>query len=86
MKTAETLLSGQAASVLGAIHCTGSHTGETEAERLRFGGVEGGTEGGEIILEAFLLHRTVHLCLQREVVTTCFLLLSPIQRVTPAKS
>lgn len=45
MKTAETLLSGQAASILGAIHCTGSHTGETEAERLRFGGVEGGDGG-----------------------------------------
>lgn len=45
MKTAETLLSGQAASVLGALHCTGSHTGETEAERLRFGGGGGWREG-----------------------------------------
>lgn len=48
MKTAETLLSGQAASVLGALHCTGSHTGETEAERLWFGGGGDGGRGNHL--------------------------------------
>lgn len=47
MKTAETLLSGQATSVLGAIHSTGSHTGETEVEKLGFGVVVGEQREGK---------------------------------------
>lgn len=44
MKTAETLSSGQATSVLGAIQSTGSHIGKTSSSR-KASNWKGGSEG-----------------------------------------